>query len=196
MARTVKIGCVVAFIAVFLLTSSTSAPAALGGTEDCEDFEYYDVSEGMCKHCDTACFERVNSTYIRFVEVGCFQSCPGYMDRPKMADTEDPSATRLSMIEGSVVGFLAALLVVSIIVVVIWRQDLASALKRCCHRARDIKHFGLFADDSDLRETSSAGRAGDSVQSHLPVSSLYYYGDTAKPARQRFVGGTQDSPSI
>lgn len=147
------------FWAIFLACCEKVTVTSSDAIVNCDVFEYYDVRDGACKHCDTACFERVNSTYIQFVESGCQEFCPGYMGQHQSASRSNElsdDTIGLSMIEGGMMGFIAALIIVSVIIIVIWRGETVRSLKGCCRRASGGKRLPfLVADnDDDFGETS------------------------------------------
>ncbi|KAK7112640.1 uncharacterized protein [Littorina saxatilis] len=149
-------GCIAAVTMAGLLDSTVALAA--GMTSQCDDTEYYDVGVGECRHCDTACFDYHNGTIVRFLESTCLELCPGYIEDSRLPEypRRPEQVVRVTLMEGGLLGFVIALFIIGIIVVIILRREIFAALKNYCSSARSAKGItSLFGDsDSDLQETS------------------------------------------
>ncbi|KAL8566579.1 hypothetical protein ACOMHN_054801 [Nucella lapillus] len=113
---------------------------AVSVTSQCDVSEYYDVSTGACRHCDTACFQHENGIIVGFLESRCLQLCPGYIKEPRVPQyPREPEKVALTLMEGCLIGFVLSLFIVCLLVLVVLRAEIFTALKDCVHSApRDL----------------------------------------------------------
>ncbi|XP_076452302.1 uncharacterized protein LOC143287943 [Babylonia areolata] len=148
--------CVTAVTVMAEVTGRTVALAA-NTTSQCDRFEYYDVSAGTCKPCDTACFEYENGTIVGFTESRCLQMCPGYIKEPRVPQyPREPEEVSLTVMEGCLIGFIISLFILCLIVTVVLRSEIYTALKDCGHSAKSLSSVSDMCGHStaDVTETS------------------------------------------
>ncbi|XP_025107907.1 uncharacterized protein LOC112572439 [Pomacea canaliculata] len=118
----------------------------------CAHYEYYNASAAACVHCDELCLQTVNSDDVAIVEETCADFCPDYIKLPRVSIYSEQQSVQLPVIEGTLIGLMIALLIVSFVIVFLWKISIGHALKSCCSGVKTLhssRHCCSSADVSD-----------------------------------------------